>query len=118
MPKRILPLSDSQVRDTKAKENSYKLFDGFGLYLLVTPSGGKLWRVKYRFDGKEKTLSLGPYPQVSLKDARAKREAARIQIGNGVDPGVVNRAVKRAIAAEIKKLKTLAREWHPEYPNK
>ena len=82
---------------------------------MVTPSGGKLWRYKYRFDGKERTLSLGPYPRVSLMAARAKRDEARRQMVNGIDPGAVKKATKkeirRAIAAEVEKLKALAREW-------
>ena len=66
MPKRINPLTDTKVRNAKPKEGAYKLFDGGGLFLLVTPSGGKLWHFKYRFDGKEKKLALGSYPAKSL----------------------------------------------------
>ena len=115
MPKRILPLSEGNVGYAEPKEYAYKLFDGKGLYMLVTPSGSKLWRYKYLFDGKEKTLSFGPYPEVSLKDARAKRDDAREKIVNDVDPAIVKKALKETmrttIAAEIEKLKALAREY-------
>ena len=62
------------------------MFDAGGLFLIVTPAGGKWWRLRYRMDGKEKTLSLGVYPDVSLKDARARRDAARKLLADGVDP--------------------------------
>ena len=77
MPKRIAPLSDLQVKTAKPKEKEYKLSDGAGLYLLVTPSGGKLWRFNYRFDGKQKNLFLKTYPERSLADVRKDREDAR-----------------------------------------
>ncbi|OPY60825.1 MAG: Prophage CP4-57 integrase [Syntrophorhabdaceae bacterium PtaU1.Bin034] len=115
MPKRVLPLSEGNIRCAIAKEVAYKLFDGRGLYLLVTPSGSKLWRYSYGFNGKKNTLSFGPYPEVSLSDARAKRDDAREQIVNGVDPGVVKKALKKkiktAIARKIEKLKAKSREW-------
>ena len=77
MPKRVIQLSDTKVRTAKSRKTEYKLFDGGGLYLLVTPAGGKLWCLKYRADGKDKKLSFGPYPEVSLADARARRDEAR-----------------------------------------
>lgn len=61
MPKRIIPLSEVQVRNAKPQEKDYRLLDGFGLYLIVTTHNGKLWRLDYRFDGKRKTLALGTY---------------------------------------------------------
>ena len=70
MPKRILPLTDLQVKTAKPKAKEYKLTDGGGLYLLITPSGGKLWRFNYRFDEKYKTLFLKSYPEITLSDAR------------------------------------------------
>jgi len=70
MPKRIKPLSDTEVKNAKPAPKEAKLFDGGGLFLLVTPAGGKLWQFKYRFGGKEKKLSFGAYPAVSLADAR------------------------------------------------
>lgn len=69
MPKRILPLSDMQVNRAKSKDKPYKLTDGGGLYLLVTPTGGKLWNLKYRFNDKEKKLSLGTYSHRWLTQA-------------------------------------------------
>lgn len=86
MPKRILPLTDLQVQKAKPKDKEYKLSDGGGLYLLVTPTGGKLWRLDYRFNDKRKTLSLKTYPEVSLAQARQNREQARQLVVNGVDP--------------------------------
>ena len=96
MPKRIAPLSDIQVSKAKPKDSDYKLNDGFGLYLLVTPTGGKLWRFKYRFANKPKLLSFGSYPEISIAAARRKREEARSLIANGVDPGEVRKAQKAA----------------------
>jgi len=69
--------SDVRVRTAKPGDNNSNLFDGLGLYLLITPGGGKGWRFKYRFGGKEKLISLGTYPEVGLKAAREKRDAAR-----------------------------------------
>jgi hypothetical protein len=80
MPKRITPLSEVNVRTAKPQEHTYKIFDGGGLFLLVTPSGGKLWHFKYRFDKKEKKLTFGPYPEISLADARQRRDEARNQV--------------------------------------
>lgn len=85
MPKRIVPLSDMLVNKAKPKDKPYKLTDGDGLFLLATPTGGKLWRFKYRFEGKEKLLSFGSYPALSLADARQRREEARKLLANGVD---------------------------------
>ena len=96
MPKRIKPLSEIKVRSAKPQENEYKLFDGGGLFLLVTQSGGKLWHFKYRFDGKEKKLTFGTYPEISLLDARQKRDEARRQLAKEIDPGAVRKAQKQA----------------------
>ena len=68
MPKRITSLTDTEVRSAKPQDKQYKLFDGGGLFLLVTPQGGKLWRCKYRYDNKEKLLTFGAYPEISLAD--------------------------------------------------
>ncbi|MGH8291004.1 MAG: tyrosine-type recombinase/integrase [Steroidobacteraceae bacterium] len=92
-------LTDIVIRAAKPTEKLRKLFDEKGLYLVVMPSGGRLWRFKYRFPNggphrKEKLLALGPYPEVSLKEARVKRDEARRDLANGVDP-----AVKRKCAA-------------------
>ncbi|MDP7372239.1 MAG: Arm DNA-binding domain-containing protein, partial [Nitrospinota bacterium] len=77
-----MPLSDTAIRNAKPGDKAKKMFDGGGLYLEIAPSGGKWWRLKYRFDGKEKRLSLGVYPDVSLKNARARRDEARKLLAN------------------------------------
>ena len=79
-------LSDVTIRKAKPAVKLFKLFDERGMYLLVTPAGGKLWRLKYRFDRKEKLLALGAYPEVSLLEARTKREDARRLLNVHVDP--------------------------------
>jgi len=94
MPKRIMPLTDLQVKNAKPKDKEYKLSDGSGLYLLITPTGGKLWRYNYRFDGKEKTLFLKTYPEKTLDEARTDRKEARQLLANGVDPGAIIKALK------------------------
>jgi len=115
MPKRITPLSETKVRNSKPQENAYKLFDGGGLFLFVTPSGGRLWHFKYRFDTKEKKLSLGTYPEISLADARMRREEARRQIAHGIDPGALRKAQKQAQTAEAEIFEVIAREWHTKF---
>src|SRR5512135_2367690 len=101
MPKRITPLSEVKIRTSKPEKNPYKIFDGGGLFLMVTPSGGKLWHFKYRFESKEKKLALGAYPEISLADARLRRDEARRQVANGIDPGAVRKAQKQAKTEEI-----------------
>ena len=83
-----MALTDTAIRHAKPRDKPYKLGDAGGLFLLVQPSGGKLWRLKYRVDGREKKLGLGAYPEVSLADARKGRDLARGQIAAGKDPGV------------------------------
>ena len=80
-------LKDLTIRQAKPREKAYKLTDGGGMYLYVTPAGGKLWRMKYRFGGKEKTLSMGKYPVVTLEMAREKRLEAKRLLHEGCDPG-------------------------------
>lgn len=116
MPKRILPLKDTEIKKAKPKKTQYKIFDGDGLFLLVTPTGGKLWRFKYRFLDKEKLLSFGSYPEVTLSDARTMREAARKQITNKIDPCEVRKAQKAANAAlDASSFEIIAREWHSRF---
>lgn len=116
MPKRILPLTDMQVQKAKPADKEYKLSDGGGLYLLVTPSGGKLWNLKYHFNGKEKRLSFGSYPTVSLLDARQRRADAKRLLSNGVDPSEIKKAQKAATIAEIQNaFEVVAREWHSKF---
>jgi integrase len=118
MPKRITPLSEVKVRNAKPQANEYKLFDGGGLFLLITPSGGKLWRFRYLFDKKEKKLSLGVYPEISLLDARKQRDEARSQLAHGIDPGAVRKAQKQAKIQDTEIFELIAREWHERFKSK
>ena len=78
MPKIIAPLTDLLVRNAKPRERPYKMFDGDGMYLVVAPTGSRIWRFKFRqANGKENTLTFGPYPEITLQDAREKRLATR-----------------------------------------
>ncbi|MEM6649349.1 MAG: integrase arm-type DNA-binding domain-containing protein [Pseudomonadota bacterium] len=87
-----MPLTDRQIKAAKPKEKPYKLGDSGGLFLLVNANGSKLWRLKYRHLGKEKTLSFGRYPDLTLQKARLARDAARAQIAENLDPGDVKKA--------------------------
>jgi integrase len=89
-----MPLTDASIRTAKPADKPRKMADSGGLYLIVTPSGGKWWRYKYRFGGKEKLLAFGTYPEVSLKEARERRDEARKLLSNGADPGAVKQAQK------------------------
>ena len=105
-------LTDIAVRKAKPKDQPYKLADGRGMYLLVTEIG-KYWRLDYRFDAKRKTLALGCYPDVSLAKARERREAARQQIADGVDPGAVRQAQKQAAGERrANSFEVIALEWY------
>ncbi len=86
MARTITPLSDTKIKTAKAQDKDYKLFDGGGLFLLVTKRNTKLWRLKYKFDGKEKLLSLGAYPKISLSEARELREINKKLLTNGINP--------------------------------
>jgi len=89
-----MPLSDTRIRTLKPAEKPYKVFDFEGLYLLVKPSGARLWHLKYRFAGREKLLALGPYPAVGLADARRAREEAKALLAQGLDPSEARKAKK------------------------
>jgi integrase len=107
-----MPLSDTKIRKVKPTEKPYKVADEKGLHLLVSPSGGKLWRMKYRFNGKEKLLSFGSYPDVPLVRAREKRDEARKLIADGVDPSDHKKAQKTAKADRAaNSFEIIAREW-------
>jgi hypothetical protein len=106
-------LTDPAIRNAKPRDAVYNLPDGGGLGLEVQPSGAKWWRLRYRFGGKEKMLSLGTHPEVSLKDARERRDNARKDIAAGIDPGAKRKAEKEtrtALAANT--FEAVAREWH------
>jgi integrase len=105
-----MPLTDSAIRNAKPKEKNYKLTDGGGLYLLVTPKGGKWWRLDYRYNGKRKTLSMGVYPDVSLKSARDRRSEAKTQLADDIDPGEARKATK-ASQSDASGFEAVAREW-------
>lgn len=113
MPRLVAPLTDMRVKNAKPKEKPYKLADGGGMYLEITPSGSKLWRMKFmQSSGKESRLSFGAYPEVSLTQARAARAAARQLTATDVDPGQAKRDVKLAkeIAASHS-FEATARQW-------
>lgn len=119
MPKRIAPLTAALIGAAKPKAKDYKLFDGGGLFLLVTPTGGKLWQFKYRYDGKEKLLAVGAYPSVTLQDARKRREEAKKLLANEVDPGAFKKSLKSARdAATANSFEIIAREWFVKFTPK
>ena len=111
-----MSLTNTTIRNVKPSRKTVKLFDERGLYLEVSPSGGRWWRLKYRYEGKEKRLSLGVFPDVSLKDARDRRDAARKLLGDGVDPSENRKAQKSAQAERAaNSFEVVAREWFAKY---
>lgn len=111
-----MALSDTAIRRVKVRDKARKLFDGHGLYLLVTPTGGKCWRLKYRYGGKEKLLALGAHPEVSLKEARARCHEARRKLAAGIDPGAERKAAKAArVARETGGFEAVGREWFEKF---
>ena len=107
-----MSLSDSAIRSAKPAEKPFRLYDVGGLYLEVSPAGGKLWRLKYRIAGKEKRLSFGVYPDVSLKSARERRDEARKVLAEGIDPGEQRKAQKAASEARaLNSFEVICREW-------
>ena len=119
-----MSLSDIKIRNAKPgikpdgslTQKPYRLSDERGLYLEVSPKGGKYWRLKYRFDGKEKRLSLGVYPDISLKIARDRRDELRSQIAVGIDPSNARKAEKLSKAG-AESFEFVAREWHGKFRN-
>ncbi len=106
------PLTDKQIKAIKPENKPLHLFDGGGMFLLVTPKGQKWWRLKYRHQGKSKLLSLGVYPHVSLKEARAERERLKAMLSKGIDPGYERKEVKTETTASVMTLEFVAREWY------
>jgi hypothetical protein len=107
-----LALSETAIRNAKPQKKPYKLSDGGGLFLLVQPGGGKWWRYKYRFFGKEKLLALGIYPDVSLSNAREAHLQARKILAAGIDPGNAKKQAKReAILKGQNTFEAIAREF-------
>lgn len=114
-----MPLTDITIRTTKPSTKPVKLFDSGGLYLLLNPNASRWWRLDYRFSSKRKTLSLGVYPDVSLKDARNRRDEARKLLANGIDPSAHRKAAKAArIAIAANSFEIIACEWYAKHePN-
>jgi hypothetical protein len=109
-PGEITMLNIKQIEGFKPGDKPYKKTDGDGLFLYVTTSGAKLWRLAYRFAGKQKELSIGPYPEITLSEAREKRDVARKLLAHGTDPSEAKQEAKRALAAA----KTFG-EWCDEW---
>ena len=106
-------LTDLQCRKAKAADKPFKKTDGGGLHLDVTPAGGKLWRYRYEFAGKERLLSIGPYPAVSLTDARAARDSAKAAQREGRDPSVAKKIQRAKVAgSDSATFEAIAREWY------
>ena len=101
-------LSEAKIRASRPKERAYKVFDERGLFMLVTPTGGRLWRFRYRLGGVEKLLTLGAYPDVPLKRAREKREDARKLVADGIDPSAKRQAER---ATQVETFEAIAKEW-------
>jgi len=111
-----MPLTDVTCKNATTKEKSYKLSDGGGLYLEISPSGSKYWRMKYRFFGKEKHLEFGVYPEISLAEARECRAQARKILTAGNDPSETKKEAKRIATINSEtNLETITREWHEQH---
>ncbi|WP_415405885.1 tyrosine-type recombinase/integrase [Sulfurovum sp. CS9] len=100
MARETTALTDKEIKGAKPREKDYKLFDGAGLFLIISTKGAKRWRLKYRFEGKEKVLALGVYPALTLAKARKMREKFREQIANGINPAEVRKEEKKKLNAE------------------
>jgi hypothetical protein len=109
-------LNDVKIRNAKAAEKSQRLYDERGLYLEVSPAGGKWFRLKYRFGGVEKRISLGVYPDVSLKEARGRRDECRKLLAGGVDPSENRKATRSAQSERASNsFEVVTREWFAKY---
>lgn len=106
-----MALTDAKIRAAKPDEKPYKLADSGNMFLLVHPNGSRYWRLRYRFLGKEKTLALGVYPEVSLSEAREKRDEARKLIAADIDPCEQKR-VKKSVPDTAHTFEVVARQWH------
>ena len=113
-----MAISDTTIKAAKPLDKPYKLADEKGLFVLINPNGSKYFRLKYRFDGKEKTLALGVYPGTTLKQAREKRDEARKLIADGIDPNENKKAVKASRAESVLNgFEVIAREWGAKHVN-
>lgn len=107
-----MALTDTAIRNAKPTDKAFKLYDEKGLFLIINPNGGKWWRIKYRFDDKEKTLSLGTYPEIKLAGARERRDKARELVANGIDPSENRKAAKETKNGNLaNSFEVIAREW-------
>ena len=114
MTKRAQATTDAAIRNAKPEAKAYKMAAGQGMFLLVNANGSKLWRLKYRYNGKEKTLSFGAYPDVSLSQARLKREQARQQIADGIDTSALIQEQRQQAKADELTFKTVAERWYKD----
>jgi integrase len=115
----LMSLTDVKIRNAKARAKSYKLSDSEGLYLLIKPTEAKLWQMKYRFDGKEKTLSIGQYPTVSIIKAREKRFEAKKMLNDRIDPSAKKQEDKRlAVFSARNTFKAIAQDWYDSQKSK
>jgi hypothetical protein len=114
-----MPLTDNTIKNAKPREKQYKITDEKGMYLLILPTGGKYFQYDYRFAQKRKTLALGVYPEVTLKEAREKRDEARKLISNNVDPLEAKKNYKLQLIAEANNsFYAVASEWHERLKSK
>ena len=114
-----MALSDTKIRNIKSATKARKHFDGQGLYLEVSAAGGRWWRLRYWYGGKEKRLSLGVYPAIGLKDARERRDEVRKLLANGVDPSENRKAIKSAaLDRAASSFEVVAREWFAKFSSK
>jgi len=115
----VLKLTDTRIRSARPKAQAFKLSDGGGMYLLVTPEGGRYWRMDYRFLGKRRTVALGVYPTVTLSNARVRREEARELLAQNIDPNEAKKSTKRASKLAAKNtFEAVAREFFAKRRNK
>jgi hypothetical protein len=114
-----MKLTDKTCKNSKPKDKTYKVSDGHGLYLQIEPTGAKYWRYKYRFLGKQKTLAVGVYPEITLAEARSQREEARKLLIKGIDPCLERKKRKlEAVLSSGSSFEEVAREWHENNRNK
>lgn len=109
-----MALTDIKVRSAKPEDKEYSLTDGDGMFLLVHPNGSKYWRLRFRFGGKQHLMALGVYPEVSLSEARQKRDEARKLVAAGTDPREHKKSIKAKQQDDEKTFEAVARAWHAD----